>query len=59
MDFNDGMNIIMNRIKELIVKLDNNEEDLDVLEAEFIELQSVLIKLENKIEEEIEKKKEE
>lgn len=49
MDFFDGIKSIQNRIKELIVKLDNNEGDLDELETEFIQLQNVLNTLEKKI----------
>lgn len=49
MDFFDGIKSIQNRIKELIVKLDNNEGDLDELETEFIQLQNLLNTLEKKI----------
>lgn len=56
--FFDGLHAIKERIKELIGKLNNNEEDLDVLDEEFKELSNVLTILENKIEESIAKRDE-
>ncbi|WP_417291497.1 hypothetical protein [Corallibacter sp.] len=49
MDLSKDLNTIQNRLKELIEKLDNNKEDLDILESEFIELSEFITKIEDKM----------
>jgi len=49
MELSKDLNTIQNRLKELIEKLDNNKEDLEVLESEFIELSEVISKIEDKM----------
>ena len=49
MELSKDLNTIQNRLKELIEKLNNNKEDLEVLESEFIELSEVISKIEDKM----------